>query len=59
MKSSAFFAIFIPIFASLVSTLFIIFTRDKKPNPKMIKVAYSVAVLGIFVFLVIFIVNYL
>jgi hypothetical protein len=55
MKPSTFFAIFIPIFATMVSTLFIIFTRNKKPNPKMIKVAYSLAAVGLLIFIIIFI----
>jgi hypothetical protein len=55
MKPSTFFAIFIPIFATMVSTLFIIYTRNKKPNPKMIRVAYSLAALGLLIFIIIFI----
>ena len=55
MKPSTFFAIFIPIFATMVSSLFIIFTRNKKPNPNMIKAAYSLAAVGLLIFIIIFI----
>ena len=55
MKPSTFFAIYIPIFTTLICTLYIIYTKDKKPNPKMNKVLYSLAAVGLLVFIIFFV----
>jgi hypothetical protein len=54
MKPSTFFAIFIPIISIIVITLYIIYTEKKKPDPRMIKVAYFLAAVGLLVFIIIF-----
>jgi hypothetical protein len=59
MKPSTFFAIFIPVFAAVISTLFIILTKNKKPNPKMVKLAIFTATMGLLIFTLVFFIVYM
>jgi len=58
MKLSTFFAIFLPIFAAMLSIFFIIFFANKKPNPKLVRLAYVIAAVGIILFIIILIITY-
>ena len=47
MKPSTFFAIFIPIAASIVSLLFLVFNQNKKPSPRYIRTAFVLTFIGV------------
>ena len=55
MKPSTFFAVFIPILSIILTTLFIILTANKKPDPRVVKIGLIVLSAGlltaVFVFL--------
>ena len=53
MKPATFFAIFIPILAIIVNTLIIIARRNKKPDPNLLKFAYSMVAVGLVVLVII------
>jgi len=53
MKPATFFAIFIPIMAIIVNTTIIIIRRNKKPDPNLLKFAYSLVAVGLVVLVII------
>ncbi len=53
MKPATFFAIFIPIMVIIVNTILIILRRNKKPDPNLLKFAYSLVAVGLVVLVII------
>ena len=53
MKPATFFAIFIPIMVIIVNTIIIIIRRKKKPDPNLLKFAYSLVAVGLVVLVII------
>jgi len=54
MKPSSFFAVFIPVFSIILTTLFIILTGNKKPDPRMVKVGIIILAAGFLTALIVF-----